>query len=99
VNFLPHRGEIAHLVTRRQAAFPLELWSKLLKRMSRSRPQNNIRLVSVADNHACDAREKEFERTLELLRECEIKYCGGGVSISAARAACSLEAPTRACGG
>ncbi len=39
---------------------------------------NNIKIVSVANNHAFDAGELGFEETLHNLANNSISYCGGG---------------------
>lgn len=46
---------------------------------------NNIRIVSVANNHAFDAGENGFVETLNALRKNNIEFFGGGMNIKDAR--------------
>lgn len=48
--------------------------------------QNNIRLVSIANNHAFDAGEAGLIDTMRALNEHQVRFVGGGMDIGAARA-------------
>lgn len=47
--------------------------------------ENNIKVVSIANNHSFDAGERGFIETINILRENNIRYIGGGHNIEEAR--------------
>jgi poly-gamma-glutamate capsule biosynthesis protein CapA/YwtB (metallophosphatase superfamily) len=47
--------------------------------------QNNIRLVSIANNHAFDAGEEGLLDTIRVLNEHRVHFAGGGTDIGSAR--------------
>lgn len=48
--------------------------------------RNNIRMVSIANNHAFDAGEEGLIETINVLDKHQIYFAGGGINIWAARA-------------
>lgn len=47
--------------------------------------ENNIGIVSLANNHSFDAGERGFIETINVLKDNNIKYFGGGMNIKEAR--------------
>jgi len=47
--------------------------------------ENNIKIVSIANNHSFDAGERGFIETINILKKNNIKYFGGGLNIEEAR--------------
>jgi poly-gamma-glutamate synthesis protein (capsule biosynthesis protein) len=47
--------------------------------------ENNINIVSIANNHSFDAGERGFIETLDVLKGNTIKFVGGGMNIEEAR--------------
>lgn len=53
---------------------------------ARTLAQNNVGLVSIANNHAFDAGEAGFLDTLNALRGAGVRFAGGGPDVATARA-------------
>lgn len=53
--------------------------------------ENNIDIVSIANNHSFDAGERGFVETINTLKDNNIKFIGGGMSIEEARNAEIIE--------